>query len=350
MKYYLFFTLSVVSCSLFSQNVHIPDSNFKDYLLNNSSVNTNSDSEIQVSEATAFTGTLAFQFFLINDLTGIEAFTNLTILDCGDNNLTSLDLSANTALQQLYCYDNQLTSLNLSANTQLQALDCRDNQILNLDLSSNTELYYLQCTFNGMETLNVQNTALTTLRCYSNQLSSLDLSTNTALSTLLVYNNNLTELDLSSNASLTIMECQSNELTSLNIANTNNTIITTFDARNNPDLDCIQVDNEAYSTANWTSINGSTVFSEDCSLLSITDFNNSIDVSVFPNPVVNNLNIIIPESVAFKIISLNGQIIERNSLTKGNHLIDVSSLSQGIYYIYFETESNHTFSTRFVKK
>ena len=47
----------------FSQNVNIPDSNFKNYLLNNVNVNTNNDNEIQVSEANAFSGTLAFQFF-----------------------------------------------------------------------------------------------------------------------------------------------------------------------------------------------------------------------------------------------------------------------------------------------
>ena len=37
----------------FGQNVNIPDANFKSYLVGNTSINTNGDSEIQVSEATA---------------------------------------------------------------------------------------------------------------------------------------------------------------------------------------------------------------------------------------------------------------------------------------------------------
>jgi len=42
----------------YGQNVNIPDANFKNYLVNNVSINTNGDNEIQVSEAAAFTGTL----------------------------------------------------------------------------------------------------------------------------------------------------------------------------------------------------------------------------------------------------------------------------------------------------
>ena len=50
-------------------------------------------------------------------------------LDCYYNQLTSLDLSKNTALQRLYCNGNQLTSIDLPNNTALVALDCFDNKI-----------------------------------------------------------------------------------------------------------------------------------------------------------------------------------------------------------------------------
>jgi len=41
-----------------AQNVVIPDANFKAYLLGNSSINTNADNEIQVSEASAYSNTI----------------------------------------------------------------------------------------------------------------------------------------------------------------------------------------------------------------------------------------------------------------------------------------------------
>jgi hypothetical protein len=88
----------------FGQNVNIPDANFKAYLLGNTAINTNGDTEIQVSEAAAFNGTIYCSCMSISNLTGIEAFTALTFLECGLNQLTSLDVSQNTALTQLYCY------------------------------------------------------------------------------------------------------------------------------------------------------------------------------------------------------------------------------------------------------
>src|SRR5690606_25283856 len=91
--------------------VTIPDANFKTYLLGNTAINTNSDTEIQCSEATAFTGTIQVFGLSITDLSGIEAFTALTQLHCRSNQLTSLDVSTNTALTYLECGQNQLTSL-----------------------------------------------------------------------------------------------------------------------------------------------------------------------------------------------------------------------------------------------
>ena len=49
--------------------------------------------------------------------------------------------------------------------------------------------------------------ALTALSCYSNQLTSLDVSTNTALTALYCYSNQLTSLDVSTNTALTALYC-----------------------------------------------------------------------------------------------------------------------------------------------
>ena len=92
----------------------------------------------------------------ISTLKGIEYFTSLNVLICPLNQLTSLDVSKNTALIWLNCKSNQLTSLDVSQNTALERLYCYSNQLTSLDVSNNT--------------------ALTWLECYSNQLTSLDVS------------------------------------------------------------------------------------------------------------------------------------------------------------------------------
>ena len=111
-----------------AQIVNIPDANFKAYLVGNSAINTNGDSEIQVSEAAAFNGEIYCYDLNISNLTGIEAFTALTELYCGKNQLTSLDVSKNTALTKLSCQRNQLTSLYFRKNTALTQLYCEDNK------------------------------------------------------------------------------------------------------------------------------------------------------------------------------------------------------------------------------
>ena len=82
--------------------VYIPDANFKAYLVGNTAINTNGDTEIQVSEATAFNDTIDCQSLNISDLTGIENFTSLTYLNCRYNLLDSLDVSQNTALKETH--------------------------------------------------------------------------------------------------------------------------------------------------------------------------------------------------------------------------------------------------------
>lgn len=284
--------------ALNAQNVNIPDANFKAYLVGNTAINTNTDTEIQVSEAAAFTGMINVMNSNISDLTGIEAFPAITMLYCGINQLTSLDVSANTALTilecnnnqitsldvsantslyylacstnqltsldvsnnllltDLNCAGNQLTSLNVSANTSLNELKCETNQLTSLNVSANTQLDVLSCSSNQLTSLNVSsNTQLKSLYCQLSQITSLDVSSNTMLEDLFCSYNEITNLDLTSHTNLKQLDCRYNQLNSLNVANGNNSIITIFWASDNSNLDCIQVDDVAYSTSNWVSGN-----------------------------------------------------------------------------------------------
>ena len=91
-----------------AQIVNIPDTNFKAALIAHIPViDTNGDGEIQVSEALA-TDTIDVQSMNISDLTGIEAFTSVSYLNCSENLLVTLDLSNNVALRFLDCGQNQI--------------------------------------------------------------------------------------------------------------------------------------------------------------------------------------------------------------------------------------------------
>ena len=124
-----------------------------------------------------------------------------------------------TALTSLNCGNNQLTSLDVSKNTALEWLWCYDNQLTSLDVSRNTALTELSCNKNQLTELDVsKNTALTGLSCSGIQLTSLDVSRNTALTGLSCSKNQLTELDVSKNTALTNLFCSENQLTSLDVS------------------------------------------------------------------------------------------------------------------------------------
>jgi hypothetical protein len=143
MKLSLLFLTVFLSLSLFGQNVNIPDINFKSYLIGNSEINTNGDTEIQVSEASVFNGAIDCSNLSISDLTGIEAFTSLTDLVCNENQLISIDVSQNLVLEGLACGNNLITSLDLSLNTSLYVLYCPENQLscLNIKNGNNTNFW-----------------------------------------------------------------------------------------------------------------------------------------------------------------------------------------------------------------
>lgn len=147
----------------------------------------------------------------ITSLKGIEFFRSLEILDCSENQLTTLDLSRNKALTELYCHYNQLTSLNVSGNEALAYLGCVSNKLTSLDVSRNAALIDLRCYDNSLTVLDVSNNrALERLDCSDNQLTTLDLSGSTALTGLNCVGNRLVSLDISQNRALTSMVCYLN--------------------------------------------------------------------------------------------------------------------------------------------
>lgn len=213
-----------------AQIVNIPDANFKAELIY-LSVDKNKDGKIQVSEAQIVTSLNLFDRSIAS-LSGIEAFVNLNRLNCRSNQLTTIDVSKNTALTYLECGSNKLTIIDISKNTALTELSCDNNRLTTLDLSKNIALKNLVCDHNQLTTLNVSmNTALTDLDCVQNQLTTLDLSKNTALTNLDCSLNTLTTIELSNNIALKKLSCSINELTTLDVSQ--NTALTNLDCSGN---------------------------------------------------------------------------------------------------------------------
>ena len=120
--------------------VEILDANFKAYLLEN--FDTNNDGEISISEAQAVKE-INCSDKEIENLTGIEKFTNLESLDCSNNKLSELELRYNRKLNKLACRGNNASMfiyIGLSSPLKNENVQRPKDNDLPQDISSATML------------------------------------------------------------------------------------------------------------------------------------------------------------------------------------------------------------------
>ena len=98
------FIFILISQFAFAQTTYVPDDNFEQALIDLGYDDTLDD--YVVTDSISGVTSLDVGEKEISDLTGIEAFTALDVLYCDNNQLTSLDVSTNTALTGLWCNSN----------------------------------------------------------------------------------------------------------------------------------------------------------------------------------------------------------------------------------------------------
>jgi len=281
-------TLSLLSLLLIfnvtiAQTTAIPDPNFEQALINLGHDSGPIDGSVLTANINTVTG-LDVQQKNISDITGIEDFTALIYFECNDNQITHLDVSQNTSLITLNCFNNQLTTLNVNQNTSLEHLSCFSNQLSTLNVSQNTSLMKLQCSYNQLSCLNVRNGN-----------------------------------------------------------NTNFTGSQPFLASNNSNLTCIEVDNTAWSTTNWTSIDPQTSFSTNCNnpcAVGIAE-NNLSKLSVYPNPTNSFVTIDLGETLTNVNTTLTnslGQVILFLQFESTDFINLNIEAPTGIYFLQLESD------------
>ncbi|WP_180339382.1 InlB B-repeat-containing protein, partial [Peptoniphilus catoniae] len=145
----------------------------------------------------------------------------ITAINVRNENIADLTgIKYFTALQTLTCSYNKLSTLDISKNPALKELYCNNNILTTLDLSNNPALRELDCTKNNLTNLDVSNNpALVNLSCDKNKLTNLDVSNNPALVNLSCDENKLTHLDMSNSPALVSLHCYYNEISTLDVSN-----------------------------------------------------------------------------------------------------------------------------------
>lgn len=297
-KIFSFILLNIFTIS-FSQNVNIPDSYFKELLVwinaNNyyakdlngqyTKIDINGDGEIQVSEAENISYLSTAYEFNLTDITGIEAFKNLT-------------------------------ELNIEQTTKLK----------NLALSNNTKLKKIKGLYNqALESIDIKNCVLLEdLDLLSTKINLINLSQNINLKNL-VITGNFNSLDLSKNVLLEKIRIGSDNLTSLNLNNCNK-------------LAQIRIDSDNLNVFNFSILQGLDKVDFINTKITSADFSYSpVSEIYFENPVLNLNSLKLPEQNS----NLKFLFISKSSI---NNIDLTNSLNLESFYFSSDIISNLNFS------
>ncbi|PWN68825.1 T9SS C-terminal target domain-containing protein [Chryseobacterium phosphatilyticum] len=272
MKNIYLFVLILAQLSVSAQIINFPDPKFKAKLLtantgnnpfsydlngNATVIDTNNDGEIQISEAHNISK-LTLSNTQINDLTGIQSFTNLVYLNLtGNSMLNTVNLSNMTQLKELYSYSNALNILNIQGCNQLGTFFFSNNSgtISNLGFLQNIPLKKLSVSANAhLESADLSNlTALEDIyfgESSNVNFTSLDLSNNINLKKLYIIKPNLTSLTFTTLPQLEYVNIQKTKLTSLDFSSSpllndldidKNSLLSSLNIQNNSNLKYVTI-------------------------------------------------------------------------------------------------------------
>lgn len=288
MKTFIYILILGINTASFAQITLIPDTNFEQALID---LGIDSDGTINGQVLTSDIEnvlSLNLDHKGVQDLTGIEGFEALEILNVNGNELTALNVSQNIQLKELYCNSSSagfsmlMTSLDFSENINLEVL-YGENLII-------------------LESLNLKN------------------GFNSMLTVSLPYE-------------FEGVPCQLSELDCVMVD------------------DEVAATNGEPPYDNWY-IEANFVYSEDCILGISTQDDNAFSIHPNPAKnelFINSTNN--KEKLTLKIFSIAGKLLSTQTLeAAAQTAIDVSQLSSGIYFLNIEAENGNTVVKKFAKQ
>ena len=197
---------------------HFPDPVFRNFIKSSSYINKNGDEWLTSSELVI--QSLTIQSQSIENLEGIQYFTELTSLSCNGSKIKELDLTHNKKLKTITIWNTTLSKIELDGLTELVTLSVESNDLSSLELPDAPFLKTINCSFNELTSLTVNNLpALESLNCSNNsELETLTLNNLPALKTLGCSRGKLKTLNVTGFPALTSLTCNVNEMESLDVS------------------------------------------------------------------------------------------------------------------------------------
>lgn len=318
---------------------------------------------------------------------------DLVYLYCDQNKLKSLVLDDHEQLQVLRCGWNELEHLDVSGATALWVLECQNNQLAELDVTQNTKLTDLFVSNNFLTELDLsRNPELSEFHGSYNYFTFFDFATYNKKMWHLYLDHNLLEGIVLTDLVIETVDIRYNELTFSTIpfdfmrkdyyfAPQDTVDLGKFPADGTLDLTSeYMLDTDgSHSFFEWQIQSGSEwvetddvivmdetglfVFDKDaegnryrCVITNNNPFRcvltmeyyvdiveptssesgaaSAIEVSVYPNPVSDELHISAVEPMRnIRLFDMNGRVVYQQSLNDAEHSIDMESYPAGMYFL-----------------
>lgn len=280
----------------------------------------------------------------------------ITVFDCSNNGLTSLDLTNTSSLNYLHCNENKLTELDISTQPRLYRVTCRKNEITSFDVSQNTELNYLEIWSNKLTSLTgLENTLIKNLYVRFNPLGSINVAGITTLQTLDARNCGLTSLDVTGCTSLTTLNINSVGPANANsfdacaldalyetLPSTGGTMTVVYDGTMEYDglMDAAGSNATLATAKGWTvkAQTGTTTYTSDgggCVETSVSALK-AAQFTLTPNPAKAYTQLNVGENVVgamLYVYDLTGKVVMKREVQKSIENLNVSKLHKGVYMV-----------------
>lgn len=304
----------------------------------------------------------------VSNMTGVEAFANLRVLLLGNNpQLTSLDVSNNTALTDLSIHSTGIAQIDIRNNGNLEKFFAYNTPLTTIDFSGNLLLTDIYISDTQISSLNVQvNSDLKEVRAQNMPLSSISFGANTQVEVLFIDGTQIKQLDAGMHPKLKNLHIYNSEieeifvdfcplLEELRVNDSpieylrlqDNPNLTLLRAHNTPNLVCISVA-DVNAAANGTGIYNnwlvdSNAFYDNTCTVSYEEIRQKEKNCIVPNPVGDQFRIDLRYSTFRKavIYDLMGRQVLETSVTE----IETTALNRGTYLIHIDTDAG-----RIVKK
>lgn len=215
------------------------------------------------------------------DVSECPQLTHLTVSLWGNSEMTSIDLSKNTVLEEFICAGSAITSLDLKNNPWLKILTVGGcSELATMDISNCKKLVDVDCEYTSLSSVDVSNcpnliklhcnnctnlTSVNVTNCdelielylWDTPLASVDVSTCKKLADYKCDRTNMTRLDLTPNGGITVLTCTGCKLTEVILPNS---LALDIQCQDNPQLTSLTIPGNSHlNTLNFSNTQVSTV-------------------------------------------------------------------------------------------